>query len=106
MQQLSCALAPLLEAVFCFLPEKYINTIILIYGEKLHQLHAIQRQLLQHINKFRNETFRNRENLHSLETVDSFKLSFLMRINGKCNSSHATQHRQAVFCFLPEANIP
>ena len=36
-----------------------------------------------------NDIFRNRENLQYPKTAGSVLLSLLMRINGKCNNSHA-----------------
>ena len=37
---------------------------------------------------WRNESFKNRENLQEKKAADSVLLSLFMKINGKCNDSH------------------
>ena len=41
-----------------------------------------------------------------MKTIDPVLLSLFMRINRKCNNTHASLHRLQIFCFLPERHIP
>ena len=92
-------LATTFKAVFCLpsepnIPERpeyeKISKLYQCTGRNFtNSMHAAQRQLLRPLNNLEYRILRSRENLRYKKTADLALLSLFMRINGKCNNSHA-----------------
>ena len=91
--------------------ELSLSCLSLTYRESLRIIVGLgygESGFMSHKLIWKNGSFRNRENLLYKKTADSVLLSLFMRINAKCNNSHAPKWYSA-FCqnpiFLKDQNM-